>query len=81
MVGKIGCYHQPQFKKSLNLQLLPNVQIEGSSNLKNTIFPFNFNDIESLKRVLSNDIGIIIMEPYRSTKPDEKFLNYIKNLF
>lgn len=68
-------------KKNLNLQLLPNVQIEGvPSNLKNTIFPFNFNDIESLKRVLSNDIGIIIMEPYRSTKPDEKFLNYIKKI-
>ena len=33
--------------------------------------------ILSLGRVLSNDIGIIIMEPYRS-KPDEKFLNYIK---
>ena len=69
-------------KDNLSLQLLPGVQIEGvPSNLKNTVYPFNFNDIASLKKVLkNNDIGIIIMEPFRSVKPKKDFIEYINQI-
>jgi glutamate-1-semialdehyde aminotransferase len=69
-------------KKNLNNQLLPGLKTEGvSKSFKGSIFPFNYNDIESLKKILKKkEIGIIIMEPMRSSLPKNNFLNEVRKL-
>ena len=50
-------------------------------NLKNTAFPFKYNDIDSLIDILENhDIGTIIMEPQRSEPPKNNFLHKIRDI-
>ena len=49
--------------------------------LKNTAFPFNYNKIEELEEILENhDIGSIIMEPLRGSRPKDKFLEKIRKI-
>ena len=69
-------------KKNLNSQLLPGLKTEGvSKSFKGSIFPFNYNDIESLEKILKKkEIGIIIMEPMRSTLPKDNFLHKVRKL-
>jgi glutamate-1-semialdehyde 2,1-aminomutase len=71
-------------KKNLDKQLLPGLKTKGVSNLfKNTIKPFIYNDINSLKKIFknkNNNIGVIIMEPCRSVKPKLNFLNQVKSI-
>ena len=72
-----------QKKNNLDTQLLPGLKTRGVSNSYiNTIFPFNYNDIKSLEKVLTkkNNIGIIIMEPMRGQKPINGFLQKIKKI-
>ena len=50
-------------------------------NLKNTAFPFNYNKIEELYKILENhDIGTIIMETQRSEPPKDNFLRKIRKI-
>lgn len=50
-------------------------------NLKNTAFPFNYNKIEELEEILKNhDIGSIIMEPLRCSRPKDDFLKKIRKI-
>jgi len=50
-------------------------------NLKNTAFPFNYNKIEELEEILENhDIGSIIMEPLRGSRPKDHFLEKIRKI-
>ena len=50
-------------------------------NLKNTAFPFKYNDLDGLLKILENhDIGTIIMEPQRSEEPKDNFLHKIRKL-
>ena len=71
-------------KKNLDNQLLPGLKTKGVSNtFKNTIKPFMYNDINSLKKIFknkNNDVGIIIMEPMRGVKPKKNFLKKVKTL-
>ena len=71
-------------KKNLDEQLLPGLGSKGiSKSFKNSIYSFNYNDIKSLEKVFSknkNNIGIIIMEPMRFTKPKNNFLQKVKKL-
>ena len=71
-------------KNNLNEQLLPGLGNKGiSRSLKNSIFSFNYNDINSLKKLFEkhkNKIGIVIMEPMRFTFPSKNFLNEVKKL-
>ena len=71
-------------KKSLDEQLLPGLGNKGiSKSFKNSIFSFQYNDIESLKKIFKkqkNKIGIVIMEPMRFTQPKNNFLKKVKNL-
>ena len=72
-----------QKKNNLDTQLLPGLKTKGvSSTYVNTIFPFNYNDIESLEKVLTkkNKIGIIIMEPMRGQVPRNGFLKKIRKI-
>ena len=70
--------------KNLDQQLLPGLKTRGvSKSFKNSIKPFMYNDINSLKKIFKekdNDIGIIIMEPMRGVKPNKNFLNQVKSI-
>ena len=70
--------------KNLDKQLLPGLKTKGVSNsFKNSIKPFLYNDINSLKKIFkkrNNNIGIIIMEPMRGVKPSRNFLRQVKSI-
>ena len=70
--------------KNLDKQLLPGLKTKGVSNsFKNSIKPFMYNDINSLKEIFkkkNNNIGIIIMEPMRGVKPQHNFLRQVKSI-
>ncbi len=70
-------------KKNLDNQLLPGLSTLGvSKSYSNSLFPFLYNDIESLKKILikKNNIGIIIMEPMNFIEPKNNFLKKVKAL-
>ncbi len=70
-------------KKNLDNQLLPGLSTLGvGKSYSNSLFPFLYNDIDSLKKILikKNDIGIIIMEPMRFIEPKNNFLKKVKEL-
>ncbi len=70
--------------KNLDKQLLPGLKTRGvSQSFKNSIKPFMYNDINSLKKIFrkkNNNIGIIIMEPMRGVKPTKNFLSEVKSI-
>ena len=50
-------------------------------NLKNTVFPFNYNNYEQLLKIVdNNDIGVIKMEVVRNYEPENDFLKKIRKL-
>ncbi len=70
--------------KNLDYQLLPGLKTKGvSKSFKGTIKPFFYNDLNSFKKLFkrkNNNIGTVIMEPMRATKPNKKFLSEIKKI-
>ena len=69
-------------ENNLDTHLLPGLATDGVPKyLKNTVFPFQYNDIESLENLIKkNDIGIIKMEVSRSTLPNKDFIFKIREL-
>jgi glutamate-1-semialdehyde aminotransferase len=69
-------------KNGLDTHLLPGLQPLGVPKaLKNTVYPFNFNDFDELKKICdNNDIGVIKMEVTRSTGPKDNFLKKVREL-
>ena len=69
-------------KKNLNNHLIKNLNPHGvPSNLKNTVFTFEYNNISSLKKVISDhDIGIIKMEVKREEDPKNNFLQEVRKI-
>ncbi len=68
---------------NLDKQLLPGLKALGvNKNFAKTMFPFFYNDISSLKKILvkKNNIGIIIMEPMKFSKPKKNFLKKVRSL-
>lgn len=50
-------------------------------SLKNTVFPFNYNDFEELLSIVNtNDIGVIKMEVVRNFGPEDDFLQKVRDL-
>ena len=50
-------------------------------SLKDTVFSFNYNNLEELEKILSeNDIGVIKMEVIRSSPPNDNFLGKIRKI-
>lgn len=50
-------------------------------NLKNTVFPFNYNNFEELLSIVDeNDIGVIKMEVVRNFGPENNFLQKVRKL-
>lgn len=66
----------------LKYQLLPNLKIEGVPQaLKETAFPFIYNDIKSLEKIIKNNsIGVIKMEVFRNVAPENDFLKKVREL-
>ncbi|MDP3443065.1 MAG: aminotransferase class III-fold pyridoxal phosphate-dependent enzyme, partial [Ignavibacteria bacterium] len=71
-------------KSSLDTQLLPGLPPNGvPKGLKNTIFPFNYNNIDELEEIVQthlNEIGVIIMEPQRDEEPNPGFLEHVREI-
>ncbi len=69
--------------KNLNSHLLPSLKTSGVyKNLKGSIFPFNYNDFKTLKKLINKhkDIGIIKMEVIRNELPKNNFLKKVRKL-
>ena len=69
-------------KKNLDQHLMPGLNYDGiPENLKNTSFPFLYNDFEYLLKLINKKkIGIIKMEVMRNEKPQNNFLQKIRNV-
>ncbi len=69
-------------KNSLNQHLLPGLEPIGvPKNLKNTVFTFNYGDINKLHNLIKKEkIGVIKMEVARSSLPDVPFLKKVREL-
>lgn len=50
-------------------------------NLKNSVYPFNYNNFEELLSIVeNNDIGVIKMEVVRNFGPEDNFLHKVREL-
>jgi len=69
-------------KKNLDQHLMSGLNYDGMhENLKNTSFPFPYNDFKYLlKLIKKKNIGIIKMEVMRNIHPNNNFLKNIKNI-
>ena len=67
---------------TLNGYLLPGLEPKGvPSNLKGTMFPFNYNKIEELEVIVANhDIGVIKMEVDRNVETEDGFLEGVRKI-
>ena len=65
-------------KDNLDGQLLPGLTPAGvPRGLKNTVFPFHYNSLTELENIIKKngaEIGVIIMEVFRSKEPQAEFL-------
>ena len=68
--------------KSLDGHLLPGLEPKGvPRNLKETTFPFTYNNFDELETLVNkHDIGIIKMEVVRSAEPKDNFLQKVSKL-
>lgn len=68
---------------SLDGHLIPGLEPNGVPRvLKGTALPFQYNDLVGLTKLLDDnpDIGVIYMEPQRSTPPESGFLEGVREL-
>jgi glutamate-1-semialdehyde 2,1-aminomutase len=67
---------------NLDGHLLPGLAPTGvPRNLTGTVLPFEYNDLEQLKEILSSgDVAAIKMEVVRSLEPTEDFLGKVRKL-
>jgi glutamate-1-semialdehyde aminotransferase len=67
---------------NLNTHLMKNLPINGvQKNLKNSVFVFEYNDFNQLKKIVSqNNIGTVIMEVSRNEPPKKNFLENVRKL-
>jgi glutamate-1-semialdehyde aminotransferase len=67
---------------NLDGNLMPGLEPRGvPRSLINTAIPFEYNNIESLKKVVKeHDVGVIVMEPLRHTGPKDDFLKEVRKV-
>ena len=67
---------------NLDNHLLPDLEPKGvPSNLQGTVFPFYYNDLHGLNKIINeNEIGVIKMEVVRSVLPDNGFLQSVRDI-
>ncbi|KTD24311.1 putative aminotransferase class-III [Legionella lansingensis] len=68
--------------ESLGDHLLPGLEPNGvPANLRDTIYPFNYNRFDELQNLVNNhDIGVIKMEVSRNQGPEPGFLENVRKL-
>tara|TARA_B100000787_G_scaffold24442_2_gene16347 strand:+ start:2877 stop:5057 length:2181 start_codon:yes stop_codon:yes gene_type:complete len=68
--------------QNLNNHLLPGLNSKGvSKNLRNTVYPFNYNDFKSLEKLIDEKkIGTVKMEVSRNQMPQNNFLKKIRDI-
>lgn len=66
----------------LSNHLIPGLSPEGvPKNLKNSVFPFHYNNYEELLDIVEkNNIGVIKMEVLRNFGPEDNFLQKVRDL-
>jgi glutamate-1-semialdehyde 2,1-aminomutase len=66
----------------LSGHLIPGLSPKGvPKNLKDTVYPFNYNNYEELLGIVdNNDIGVIKMEVVRNFGPENDFLQKVRDL-
>ena len=66
----------------LSDHLIPGLNPKGvPKNLKNSTFPFNYNNYDELKKIVeNNNIGVIKMEVIRNYEPENDFLKKVRSL-
>jgi len=66
----------------LKAHLIPGLSPKGvPKHLKNSVFPFHYNNFEELLDVVEkNDIGVIKMEVMRNFGPEDNFLQKVRDL-
>ncbi len=66
----------------LSNHLIPGLSPKGvPKNLKNTVFPFHYNNFEELLDIVEhNNIGVIKMEVLRNFGPEDNFLHKVRKL-
>jgi glutamate-1-semialdehyde 2,1-aminomutase len=62
--------------------LLPGLEAKGvPQSLRDTVFPFNYNDFCGLESLLNlHDVGVIKMEVMRNMGPEDGFLHKVRKL-
>ncbi len=69
---------------NLDGQLLPGIAPNGVPKvLKGTVLPFHYNRIDELEALIAeqgDDIGVIVMEPYRYQGPKDNFLGKVRSI-
>jgi glutamate-1-semialdehyde aminotransferase len=69
--------------KNLDGHLLPGLEPRGVPRcLIGTAIPFNYNKIDELENIVSNnkDIGVIVLEPIRYQEPENNFLERVRKI-
>jgi glutamate-1-semialdehyde aminotransferase len=66
----------------LSGHLLPGLEPAGvPKNLKDSVFPFHYNNIKELETIVAtHDIGVIKMEVVRNFGPEDNFLQKVRDL-
>lgn len=66
----------------LSGHLIPGLEPAGvPKDLKNTVLPFHYNNIEELEQIVAvHDIGVIKMEVVRNFGPEDNFLQKVRAL-
>jgi glutamate-1-semialdehyde 2,1-aminomutase len=69
-------------QNDLSSHLLPGLEPNGvPKNLKDTVYPFNYNNFDELLDIVTrNDIGTIKMEVTRNFEPKDNFLEKVRDL-
>jgi glutamate-1-semialdehyde 2,1-aminomutase len=69
-------------EKGLDNHLLPGLSVKGIPKaLSGTVFPFEYNNFESLENIIkANDIGTIKMEVSRNFAPKKGFLEAVRRI-
>jgi glutamate-1-semialdehyde 2,1-aminomutase len=69
-------------ENDLSGHLLPGLKPNGvPKNLKDTVYPFNYNNFDELLDIVTkNDIGTIKMEVTRNFEPEDNFLEKVRDL-
>ena len=70
-------------KNNLDTHLISDLNPKGvPKNLKNSIYTFDYNDIDRLSEIIASDkqVGIIKMEVQRDKKPNSNFLKKVRKL-